>query len=107
MDPKKILSWNVRGLNSASRQCSVRTCIDACGADVICLQETKMQEISRGKMLTILGADFDQYIMLPSDGASGGILISWKKHIKVTGLNRVDSYSISLQFQRINGQSCG
>jgi exonuclease III len=50
MDPTKILSWNVRGLNSASRQSSVRTCIDACGADVICLQETKMQEINKGKV---------------------------------------------------------
>jgi exonuclease III len=50
MDPTKILSWNVRSLNSASRQSFVRTCIDAYGADVICLQETKMQEINKGKV---------------------------------------------------------
>jgi exonuclease III len=96
---KKILSWNwnVRDLNSASRKSSVRTFIESCGADVIYLQETKMQEINKGKVLAILGTYFDQFIFLPSNGASGGILVSWRRHIKVTGLNRVDSYSVPVQ----------
>jgi exonuclease III len=54
MDPKKIFIWNVRGLNSPSKQHSVRTFIDSVGADIVCLQETKMQNISRGTVLAIL-----------------------------------------------------
>lgn len=54
MDPKKIFIWNVRGLNSPSKQHSVRTSIDSVGADIVCLQETKMQNISRGTVLAIL-----------------------------------------------------
>jgi hypothetical protein len=54
-------------------------------------------------MLAILGADFDQFIALPSIGDSGGVL-SWKRHVKVTCLSRVDAYSVSVQFQKSNGQ---
>jgi hypothetical protein len=46
-----------------------------------------MQRINKGKVLAILGADFDQFISLPSAGASGGILVSWRRHIKLTELN--------------------
>jgi exonuclease III len=42
MDPKKILIWNVRGLNSSSRQDVVRTLVEASRVDIVCLQETKM-----------------------------------------------------------------
>jgi exonuclease III len=64
MDPKKIFVWNVGGLNSASRQSSVRSFVEACGADIVCLQETKMQNLSRGNVMFILGADFEQFLSL-------------------------------------------
>lgn len=78
MDPKKILIWNVRGLNSRSRQDAVRTLIDSARVDVVCLQETKMPSISQRDVLSMLGADFNQFIVLPSVGASGGILVTWR-----------------------------
>lgn len=80
MDPKKILFWNVRGLNSKARQDSVRTLVDSeqKQIDIICLQETKMQVVDRGIILSILGGNFSEYVVLPSIGASGGILIAWK-----------------------------
>jgi hypothetical protein len=37
----------VRGLNSSVRQDSVRDLVESCQVDVVCLQETKMQCISR------------------------------------------------------------
>jgi exonuclease III len=47
MDPAHILLWNVWGLNSSSRQNVVQTLVDSVKADVICLQETKMGQITR------------------------------------------------------------
>jgi len=52
--PSKILSWNVRGLNSA-RQDSVWDFVDSIRADIVCLQETKMAVVSRQLLLSSLG----------------------------------------------------
>ena len=47
MDPAKILIWNVRGLNSTSRQDSVRSIVDSSRSDIVCIQETKVTDMSR------------------------------------------------------------
>jgi exonuclease III len=44
----KILSWNVRGLNSMVRQENVRHVINTYKPELIYLQETKMALISPG-----------------------------------------------------------
>jgi hypothetical protein len=64
MDPNHLIFWNVRGLNSAARQDAVRLMMNSVSADVICVQETKMEECSRGFILKLLGADFDVYLQL-------------------------------------------
>jgi exonuclease III len=71
-------------LNFALRQNYVRSFVDSYRADVICLQETKMQGVSRRDVLYILGADFDHFLALPSNGASDGILVAWKRHLQAT-----------------------
>jgi exonuclease III len=81
MDPAKILIWNVRGLNSSARQDSVRTLLEASRADIIYVQETKIAAISQRVILSALGSDFSDYIDLPAIGASGGILVAWRRHI--------------------------
>ena len=43
----KILSWNVCGLNDRNKRLQVRSFIKQWGADVICLQETKIELVSR------------------------------------------------------------
>lgn len=104
MDPGKILTWNVRGLNSSLRQDSVRELVDSAHVDVVCLQETKMQSISLRTVFSMLGADFPNYVHLPSVGVSGGILVAWRRHVGHTGQQRVDNHGISIQFCRADGQ---
>jgi exonuclease III len=98
MDPSKILIWNVRGLNGAARQDAVRTLVDSAQVDVVCLQETKMVDVSRFLLLRMLGPAFDNFVFLPSVGASGGILVAWKNSIGVCAGSRVDEYSVSVNF---------
>lgn len=51
MNPSHILVWNVRGLNSVARRDAVRNLVAAPKVDVVCLQETKMDEVSRQVIL--------------------------------------------------------
>lgn len=101
MDPGKILIWNVRGLNSTARQDSVRTS----RADVVCIQETKISATSHRILLSALGSDFSDFVTAPSVGASGGILVAWRRHVKVSGVWRGDNYSVSIQFFQESGQT--
>ena len=105
MDPKKILIWNVRGLNSTARQGSVRSLVASSCADIVCVQETKITAISQRVILSALGSDFTGYLALPSVGASGGILVAWRHHVGISGAQRVDNFSMSIQFSTDNGQT--
>jgi hypothetical protein len=71
--------------------------VDSSQVDAVCVQETKMQSISTRSIISMLGAEFFDYVYLPSIGASGGILITWKRHIGHTGQQRVDNHSVSVQ----------
>jgi exonuclease III len=74
MDPEKIFIWNVRGLNSVARHDSVRTFADTSRADIVCIQETEITTMTTRILLSALGSDFSEFLVVPSVGASGG---SW------------------------------
>jgi exonuclease III len=82
----------------------VRTLVDSARFDVVCLQETKMVDVSRFLLLRMLGPAFDNFIFLPSVGASGGILlVAWKNSIGVYAGSRVDEHSVSVNFHSSTG----
>jgi hypothetical protein len=103
MDPSKILMWNVRGLNSSAHQNSIRELVWSVRADIVCLQETKMVDVPRSVVLCMLGSDFSEWVSLPSVGASGGILVAWKRHLGSIDHLRVGDYNISIQFHKDGG----
>ena len=105
MNPSKLVSWNVRGLNSRARQDTVRTLITSCQAEIVCLQETKMSGIPRGCILSLLGSEFSYWVELPSIGASGGILVAWRQGLGPASATRVDNFSISIQFSPGSSQA--
>jgi exonuclease III len=77
MNPSKIHSWNVHGLNSKTRQDYVRTLVYSSRVDIVCVQETKMASIS----VPCLALNFRfkwNYLCL---GLAGGILVAWKHHL--------------------------
>jgi exonuclease III len=76
MQQYKMVSWNVRGLNSIAKQEDVRQCMLSCKPDIICLQETKLACISSTNVRNILGLGFDDnFVFLPASITRGGILI--------------------------------
>jgi exonuclease III len=72
--------------------------VDSARVDVVCLQETKMVDVSRFLVLRMLGPAFDNFVFLPSVGASGGILVAWKNSIGICAGSRVDNHSVSMNF---------
>jgi exonuclease III len=72
-----IMRWNVRGLNDGAKRASVRNQIYSSGATVVCLQETKITSWTYSLLVETVGTDMAQnFVALPSIGASGGILIA-------------------------------
>jgi len=54
----------------------------------------------------MLGSDFDNnFVSLPSVGASGGILIAWRSRLGTIGASRLDSHCVSIQFCPVNGNT--
>jgi exonuclease III len=103
MNPSNILFWNVPDLNGVVRQDVVRKLVGSSRVDIVCLQETKMEDLSRIIVIRMLGLGFDNFRFLPSAGASGGILIVWHDLVGCHGSFRVDSHSVSVQLSPDEG----
>ena len=77
----RILSWNVRGANDGAKRKVLKTFIKMQRVDVVCLQETKLKEVSN-RMIKSLGVGrFLKWVAIKAKGASGGILIFWDTQV--------------------------
>jgi exonuclease III len=77
----KVLSWNVRGLNSEKKSEAIRDKIISSSYDIVCLQETKKQSFDHQFIRNLCPIDFDAFDYIPSLGASGGSIVIWKSNI--------------------------
>lgn len=76
-----MLSWNIRGINSAKKWDVVRDRVVESNCDVVCLQETKKQSFDSMFIRNICPASFDAFDYIPSTGASGGTIVIWKSSL--------------------------
>jgi hypothetical protein len=52
----------------------------------------------------MFGSEFDNnFVYLPSAGASGGVLIAWRTRLGTLAASRIDLFSVSVQFGPENG----
>jgi len=98
MNPSSILIWNVWGLNDAARRNSVRAVILSSNAEIVCLQETKIEHMNQRVFLSVFGSSYDKFVALPANGTRGGILIAWKSNTCQAIATRVDTFSVSVLF---------
>lgn len=103
MDLSNIIIWNIRGLNKRAHRDAVRALIADVRPEIVCLQETKTQQISSRVLLPTLGSEFDQHVALPAQGTRGGILVAWRGAVCQAITTRVDVYSVSVLFQSSSG----
>ena len=68
----KLLSWNVRGLNDFSKRSR---------ADPVCLQETKLEYLTRGMIRSLWGSPCVDLLFVGGLLDSGGVLLMWDKRV--------------------------
>ena len=100
----KIVSWNVRGLNDRDKRLQVSHLLKMWKADIVCLQETKLEFIDRGIIRSLWGIQHVDWLYLGSDGASGGILIMWDRRVVAMTDSAVGHFSISCKFRNVVDQ---
>jgi len=71
----KLLSWNVRWLSEGDKRLGVRNLLRQWKADIIYLQESKFELISRSVVCSLWGCQHVDWCYSSSRGASCGILL--------------------------------
>ena len=94
----KIIFWNVKGLNDRDKRLRVRNLVRKWGPNVICLQETKMESITRAVIHSLWRGQHVDWSYLGSCGASGGVLLMWDTRVVNKVKEAVGRFSVSCRF---------
>ena len=73
----RIISWNIRGLGRNKKCNDIKSALSGLDDSFICLQETKLDDISFFKASSFLPPNLRSFHFLPSIGSAGGILTAW------------------------------
>ena len=98
----KILSWNVRGLNLVEKRMKIKSLLREWKVDVVCFQETKVQNVTRELVQSLWGCAQVDWCALGSHGASGGILLMWDRRVVEKMEAWEGSYSITCSFRSVS-----
>ena len=94
-----LLSWNVRGINNSDKRKVIKALIKKNMVDLVCLQETKIQEISRGIIYSLGVRRFLEWDYVDSRGTAGGIVVLWdNRMLELIDLEK-GVFSISCHFK--------
>ena len=77
----RILSWNLRGANDGAKRKVLKAFIKMQRVDVVCLQETKLKEVSNWMIRSLGVGRFLEWVAIKAEGAFGGILIFWDTRV--------------------------
>lgn len=95
MAAQNIFIWNARGLNMSARRAVVREFLSQERVSVVCLVETKLSDLCIAWANELLGMAFD-YVCLPSMGASGGIVVAWRREDWLVSAHACHAYSVTV-----------
>ena len=73
----KILSWNVRDVNDPDKRKVIKNFLRIHKADLVCLQETKVQQMNIDMVRSLGVGRFLNWKALNAEGSAGGILLLW------------------------------
>jgi hypothetical protein len=96
-----ILSWNVRGLNSPEKRLVVRNLLRQWRVDIVCLQETKLELITRRDINSIWGCPYVGWCYVAAVGTAGGILLMWDKRVVSSLVTEVGDFVAACSFKNV------
>ena len=97
----RLISWNVRGLNCKVKRSQIKNVLKLWKGEVICLQETKLETVSRAIVRSLWCNRFADWKFLESEGASAGVLIMWDKRVAEVQDCVKGQFSISCRFKNV------
>jgi exonuclease III len=96
-----VLCWNIRGINSSDKWPHIRNKIEESSASIVCLQETKRGDFDASFIKKFAPKRFDKFGYVPSDGASGGLLVLWISNVFEGHVMLEESFGIAISFTSV------
>ena len=93
-----ILCWNIRGLNAKTKQLALLNAIKLSGCSVVCLQETKKSHFDMAFIKSCCPSSFDEFLYIPSNGASGGLIVIWQSAVFSGMIMHCQPFAMSVHF---------
>jgi exonuclease III len=90
--------WNVRGLGMRRKRDDVRSAIETNLPSILCIQESKLSDISIFTASSFLPQSLRSFCFKPSVGASGGIITAWDNNLLELLHEAVNDLSITMTF---------
>ena len=95
----KIISWNVRGVNDPNKRKVIKNLFRSHRANLVCLQETKVQDMNIDKMRSLGVGRCLNWKALNTEGFAVGILLLWDNSRISLVDSMVGSFSVSCLFR--------
>ena len=95
----RLLTWNVRGANNCDKMKVIKALIKKNRVDLVCLQETKIREISMGIIRSLGVGRFLEWGAIDSRGVAGGIVVFWDNRVLELVDLQKGLFSISCTFK--------
>lgn len=92
-----ILSWNTRGTGQPMKKRAIRETIKKSKCQIICLQETKQNQMNQRLQRAICGNKTDGWVSKNATGSAGGLLCCWNKTEYDGKALHTGNYSISVE----------
>ena len=93
-----ILAWNTRGLGSKCKRREVRNVVRRYKCNYLILCETKLDSLT-SSLTQSIGGRLNYWEFLPSQGASGGIILGWDDSLSDKIGIYHGTFSLSIQFK--------
>ena len=94
----KLLNWNIRGLGTSVKRRFLSDILKDNSIDIVGIQETKKEQF-KSRTLHALSFYINQWIVKPSVGASGGILLGYNDSLLSLISSVIGSFSITAHFR--------
>ena len=102
----RILSLNVRETNDREKRKLIKDVIKSQKVDLVCLQETKIQDMSNG-LIKILGVGRClEWGVLNSREATMGVLVFWDNRVLQLEEMEVGKFTVSCRFKNCEDGFC-
>ena len=97
----KLLSWNVRGANNPNKRNVIINFIRSQMVDLVCLQETKIQELSSAIARSLGVGRLAEWKVVEAEGTAGGILVFWDTRKLELVETEIGHFSVTCKFKNV------